>query len=715
MWTQEEISKRIRDQLYLLDPEISAEVGTPERKIIDVVAQSLADIQFENFIQNYQFDIDTKFGQDLDDFVQLFGFARQTAKRAVGFVTFSRNQGATAETLIPAGTIISTVSNAISNSVDFVTVSDGLLTQNQNFVKVPIECVIPGTSGNVSANSIILSTSGISNVSSITNDLPTSGGTDGETDDELRLRFKNNIFRNIAGLEDQFLALSIANEYTNRATILKAANKFSEYIEFGTTGAGTATSQNRNAKYIYDFNYYVTSQGNEISEFYSPDVHYDFNVVSDGDLKYPQLVISGTALTKPGTAPSVQTFDDVTDGLLTSEYQYGYTYHYATGGESGLSPASGTVTISNGSALVSNLINSVGTAVDYMMIYRKDLLYDNTWAQIGSVAGTVTTFGDNEFVGSLIEPPAAGLEPQTIVFLEHEYISQWSRNIIDDANSYSNLNKIDIYISGQQLQDATDIVYGSGNLLNNTYGNKYYYKNYIRDYTGDNCAQNNYLINLIWNPVRSLPSQITINGQSYELNSDYWLAKDITNLRDSQRSRDGLEITAAMASAIAYSSYSVDYSFDKLPLLTNQVIDAHKQIGQDVLVHTANFREFLINLQVIYSNGFVVDTVNNQLSTNLTEYFTRQRFGSVIQFNDILNIAYQTSGVDNVRFVTSADVAGTGYSSYYGVQEINPNGSVKQTYTNDFTLNEIDLPLFYGLGPVDKKKPLQKTQSTWIA
>jgi hypothetical protein len=40
------------------------------------------------------------------------------------------------------------------------------------------------------------------------------------------------------------------------------------------------------------------------------------------------------------------------------------------------------------------------------------------------------------------------------------------------------------------------------------------------------------------------------------------------------------------------------------------LLDSHKQITTDVLVHTAQERYFDINLIVMYSNGFSVDAVN---------------------------------------------------------------------------------------------------------
>lgn len=800
MWTQDEFSKKIRDQLYLLDPEISAEVGTPERKIIDAVSQALAETQFQGFVEDYQFDIDTKFGQDLDDFVQLFGFSRQTAKRAIGEVTFKRNQTNGAAVLIPTGTQLTTTPSPSLQSVTFITSVDATLSENQLSIKVPVEAVISGISGNVEANRITVTTNSLSNISEVKNELATYGGTDSETDEELKLRFKNNIFRNIAGIEDQFLAISVANQYTNRATILRASNKFKEYVQFNSSGS--AISENRNAKYIYDYNYYLSDRSNNLTYYYNPNSDYTFSKIQDGSLVYPAVSVNNFKVNpSPTGTVSLTNFENDIDGNLAGDYQYAITYTYNQGGESSLSPYSGTATIEQGSVVISGIENSSGTSsaggtVQYKNIYRRDLIYDNTWYRVGSVSpyatfnvtsvardatnlvtltlnsgtantqglattgtvvvtnlngigsalsgthqiyslgtssisyqsnGTVinttaasgtatsaiTVFYDNVEIVDFVEPPISLLSNGKVVYLEHEYISKWSRNILS-TNNYSNLNKIDIYISGQDIDFATDVISGYGNILVNNVGNIYYNQNYIRKSTGSACAVDNYLVNLTWVPIVSLPESITIDGQIWELDEHYWLAKDITNIRDSERCKDGIELGTAMASAVANSAYSVEYYFNKLPLLTNRVIDAHKQVNQDVLVHTANFRNFRVNLEVIYENTANIEATNNSIYESLNAYFNTNQFGAIIQFSDIIAIVYQTPGVNNARIPAASDVSGTNYSLYYGIQEINPNGTIKQTFTDDFTLDEIDLPVLYGLGPVDATKPIQKTKSTWI-
>jgi len=801
MFTQEEISKRIRDQLYVLDPEISLEVGTPERKIIDVVSQSLADIQFDQFIQRYQLDLDTKFGQDLDDFVQLFGFARQTARRASGFVTFSRKTPSPTAIFIPSGTQISTTASAVSSQILFITVADGVIPENGTYAEVPIEATAAGEVGNVTANKINRIITKVSDVAIVNNYTSTTGGTNQETDDELKVRFKNNIFRNIAGTDDQFLALAIANQYTNRATIIGPVSKFNEYTTLDAQGS--ASSFNPNSKYVYDFNYYLSTEGNDVSRFYTPDIDYTY-VISATDPPVPQIYAENLRNPAPTGTPVAGTSLD--EDFLIGNYQYAYSYNYTPGGQSGISPSSNEVTFSNEVGTVTHIYNSSGTSlaggsVTSKNIYRKDLGVSNPiWEKVGTIAthgtfavtsfaraaggtttlylgsgsatltgievggtisvgtvtvGTATTvspssgtvyaigsssityinasgtssigsasssgtaiahitaFYDNSSV-AVGEPPTDDLTDGSVVFLEYEYLSKWSRNIIDTVNNYSNLNKIDVFISGQNTESAEDVTAGPGNLIKNDIYDKYHYQNFYRDNTTTHPGTANYFINLVWTPVRTIPSILNINGQDYTLGTDYWLLKDITDLRDSARCRDGVEITSTMANEINQSVFSIEYTFDKLPFITNKIMDSHRQIGQDVLVHTARFRYFIANLVVIYSNGFVVNSVNTNIANNLETYFNNQLFGAVIQLNDILQIVYQTPGVDNVRFATSADDA-----VHYGLEEVTTNGTNISIYEEDFLLEDIDLPAFYSLGPDTNGTsapvaPIQKTQNNWI-
>src|SRR5881398_1823324 len=99
MATQRDIALQMVAQLRLLDPSASAEVGTPERKIIDTVAQQNADSQIDLVALRQALDLDSKYGANLDRFLDLFGFGRIKASYATGFVIFSRLTPATSDIL----------------------------------------------------------------------------------------------------------------------------------------------------------------------------------------------------------------------------------------------------------------------------------------------------------------------------------------------------------------------------------------------------------------------------------------------------------------------------------------------------------------------------------------------------------------------------------------------------------------------------------------
>lgn len=712
MWTQEEISQRIRDAMFLLDPEVSLEPGTPERKIVDAVSSVLAEVNIDRFVQNYTFDIDTKFGQDLDDFVGIFGFARQAAKRATGYVTFSRQTPAPAPVLIPAGTLISAPATSVSPEVTYRTVSDAVIATNQSTVRVLIEAVVAGSIGNISAGKVTAVTGlALSNVSGVINNAPISGGADQESDSELKVRFRNTVFRNIAGTMDQFLAIALSANETNRAIVIGPVSKFSEYVQIPLDGI--IDSSNPHAKYIYPYNYFLSSDGTDSALLYTPEMDYTWGTATVGDGYAPIVRISNVVNTHGTVAPTVAVSG--TGNLTGTNLQWAYTYVYSVGGESGLSPASGSVSPSGESVLISTigtgsgLTNDLGGTPVARKVYR---LEDEVWGLVGTLNdNTTTTYTDN-IVGLGSTPPTTDLTVNKVLYLEHEYISKNSRNFIDDLNSVSILNKVDVYISGQDSEPASDVVTGPGISFVNDAQSKYYNQNYYR-HSGTAAPTfptvGNKFIQLMWTPILNIPEQLIINGVTYEKDTDYWMIKDISSLRESVRARDGLEVSAAMGTAISGNSFPVTYDFDKLPLLTQEITDRHKQVGQDVLVHTAKYRYFKVNLVIIYRTGFSKANVDQELQVALTSFFEAQKFGSILQPGDILQVVYQIPGVETARFATSFDDA-----SHYYLEEVDSNGNHIEYFNPnlDLLLEDIELPVFYGLGP-NADGPIQKTHNTW--
>jgi uncharacterized phage protein gp47/JayE len=710
--SQSELSRRMRDQLKILDPEISAEPGTPERKIIDITAQAIAEANVDVFVQSYQYDVDTRVGQDLDDFLALFGMDRQAAKRATGRVTFSRGTPAPAPVLIPAGTQVSRPATAVSPQIIFQTVLDAVIPQGGIVTEVPVEAVAPGSSGNVPANTITSILSTVSNISGVTNDNATNNGRDDENDSEFKTRFKRTVLRNIAGTQDQFIAIAIASIFTSKATILGPMSRFSEYLQIDS--AGNAVSNNPHSKYIYDYDYYLSTNGTETSDIYYPNVDYFFNITAG----VPNITITPALFAKPTVAPTAVITSD--NGLLSGRYRWAYTFVYSYTasdgteilGESTLSPETDELIV-EGPTTVQVTVPVGGGTVLERRIYRN---INDEWFRIGEITNNIDTlFIDNNVIlGD--PPPKASLESGEVAYFEHSYVSQNSRNIIDEDNDIYILNKIDLYISGEDIVTAKDVIVGpsvdpadTNTLFTGTTTSKYYNQNYVRDFDGDAPSIGNSLVELLWTPVIDLPDSMTIGNATYILNQDYFLVRDISNLRNSFRARDGIEMRSSMATAVTGSRFVIEYAFNRLPLLVNQIAEEHKQTTQDVLVHGANNRYFNTNLVVMYERGAIKQRVDDEIEIAIERFFRAQDFGAVIQMSDITSVVHNVQGVDNVRIATSAD-----NPTKFGIQEVNASGNVldQLPFTNDFILGDIDLPYFNALGPTDDG-PIQRTQNTW--
>ena len=116
------------------------------------------------------------------------GIVRREAVNSTGSVTVTASEGVT----IPLGYGFSTESDDNGNTIEFITTEEVTIDSNGT-ATIPIEAVEGGTGSNVAANKIVLHTgdeSGelIDEITSVTNNAPTSGGLDEEDDDTLRER-----------------------------------------------------------------------------------------------------------------------------------------------------------------------------------------------------------------------------------------------------------------------------------------------------------------------------------------------------------------------------------------------------------------------------------------------------------------------------------------------------------------------------------------------
>lgn len=253
--SHEDIVTQMRDALRVSDPDLDTSVGTPARKIMDAVAASLADAYIEHHMLSYAYDIDSKNDADLDAFVQLFGLARITPRRAVGAVTFNRIGDLTPTVFIPVGT---EVASSTDLSLVVQTVTGGTMMPGTTSITVPVIAVTGGPEYNLAAGALNLITSPIQGVNSVVNAAALTGGMSRETDSELRERWKKTVFRSLAGTEQMYLGVALDDSDCYAASVVGSSKPRSEILQIPITG--DTVTQIADASFIYSSPVQVTTE-----------------------------------------------------------------------------------------------------------------------------------------------------------------------------------------------------------------------------------------------------------------------------------------------------------------------------------------------------------------------------------------------------------------------------------------------------------------------
>ena len=142
----------------------------------------------------------TSKGVDLDTWMADFSLARQPAVTARGSVTFSRLM-TNMTTIIPVGTQVRTTGIPIRFLVDADPSNTAWLSDSRAYalrpgvaaIDVPVVADIPGSNGNVVANSIVTIATAVPGLDFVSNSYALSGGTEAEDDEHFRSRFQDYI------------------------------------------------------------------------------------------------------------------------------------------------------------------------------------------------------------------------------------------------------------------------------------------------------------------------------------------------------------------------------------------------------------------------------------------------------------------------------------------------------------------------------------------
>lgn len=666
MLTSDQITTNIINQLRLLDPSASAEIGTPERKIIEAVAEKIASSQVDFTVLNQQNDLTSMTGSRLDSYLGNFGFGRQQPTSASGIVTFNCTTTGGPQVTIPFGTqVLAVLNNAQFQQLTFITLSTVVLETDALSVSVPVQCTTAGTIGNVSAGTIsgFAGLRSIIGISSVSNAAAMTGGTDGESDSEYKTRFQNTVFRNMAGTFDQFMALAVAATTVTKANVVGPISRYDEYVQIpasddsaqissydltGTTWPHkrtTADSTIPYSKFTYPVNFFLTDGTLDPATalFFRDGADYIFNT--------PPLIQSGIDMVPDTFNP---TTPNVTI-LATSDH----------GGNPALIP--GNVILLEHAYISKNSRND----------YNFGIL---------NCIDVFVNGGNDQSVSSVeVVPPTANILQNTNAALWN-YQKTTSTKVInfrrvpDGANAaVGNMVQPLFWQPVTNLPDS--ITVGS---------NTYFQANYFN--SGDSTYYN------------------LFDGTTYTKKAHYIFVQEVNSGFGTVRARNGIEwflagnnflngaLSADVVSTSTYTGVKINtltgtqftlnnYIYDQNVSDLQAIMEKNKQVTTDVLVHTAKTRYFCPIVTVMYQLGSTQAVVNASIISTLGSFFDNQFFGAAIQLSDILQTIHNTTGVDNVRW-TNPDTSGN------KVQEVNFDGSSFASpvyYTTDFFLQDNEL------------------------
>lgn len=565
------VASQIIGNLRLTDPELDTSVGTTTRKIIDAVAESIAEAYVDSHLLGYQYDIDSKIDAELDDFVQLFGMSRMPAKRASGVVTFVRqgNSAARNNVFIP---INSQILSITTPTVVVQTVTGAYMEPSALTVDVAVQAVQAGPAGNLPAGSLTRIGSPIGGVQQVTNINPLTGGTAQETDAELRLRWKKTVFRNMAGTEQMYLGIALDHPNCYAANVIGSSKKRREQVQI-VGGVGQCTVD-------------------DAAFTYSEPIFVGRNIDA-GDINLRQVDYSWNTSVNP---PRFNVLDaaNMPDGEL---FEVDFEYQ----------PKASR--------------NEAGQGITN----RVDI-----W--VGGTRASDTTTGEGDFRSAV----------QTVIFRSGNTFTDTALPTPDPMSRHK----------------------------------------FIRsDFTKP--ANGNVFIPLAWGPILAVPPVLSIAGQVYaQADGDhplgtseeiagesvkyaYRVVHDDTAYGWTSTSRFGLEwhndITYMPPNHTVFTiggQATNPYLYNGMISDIQEQVERWRLLGVDAKVHQAKPIELRLSFAIMYEPRANRPAVDTEIDRTLAAYMQTRGFQGRVQASDLLQVAHNVVGVDNIRFLRGDDFPG---------------------------------------------------------
>ena len=541
---------RLLTALSISDPTWDVSVGSATYKILESVAQELSNTANNSTLLSYGYDINSKYGTELDAFVNLFGITRYLGSRATGSVVFSTATKAVQDYTIPLGTQVYAPSSTYSINVTYTTTSTAVISSGQSSIQVPIIAVLPGSFANLPAGAITQIGSPLVGVTSVTNENSLVNGQDAETDSQLKQRFFNTSFSNFSGTPAKFNSIARQNPSVTRSALLEVQQDYSEALVVNTLISGNSnfklglnvqatlsgTSGSTTASGLYGQlmpNYNITVSSTTSAGLYTGSVNYDgvnYNLTGTAptgncllNINYNATEASPTTLSGSSTAANVVT---VLSGILNSVLGYNNAVVVTASG----STVAGGIVVSFSQGIPWNVVRSSGTGV-VVSGFISSLIPDSKYSypQGGEYVGLNLNTPNQILLNNgtdynYLRP--SGNAPLTLqvsfnplptnspyVYTGHslqllsQYIPLASRNTISGGNTITTSNCIDLYVDDVNTSSINEQVIVTSNTITASGSGIYSLDKFIVA-SGATPLQGNYYISLSQGPVANFPYQL---------------------------------------------------------------------------------------------------------------------------------------------------------------------------------------------------------------
>lgn len=188
------------DEIMTIQSSLSTRLlATAPTSVRRIINRTLAHVFYEMYNSIWEFEnensILTATGSNLDALVSdRLIETRRLGDYATGSLTFRRQSGAESAITVPIGTVCYGVYNG--TRLKATTTSEGTIAIGGTNCTVTAIMMTRGIVGNVVSGFINTIDTPVANVFSVTNALPFTGGSESETDDELRQRYIDAIWIN---------------------------------------------------------------------------------------------------------------------------------------------------------------------------------------------------------------------------------------------------------------------------------------------------------------------------------------------------------------------------------------------------------------------------------------------------------------------------------------------------------------------------------------